>query len=59
MYAQLREASGGVDLAGQVPQLFQKLVTAQDVAAVVAFLLGDESKLITKAEYTVDCGFCG
>lgn len=41
----------------QTPQLFGRLVEPTEVAALVAFLLGDESKFITKATYRVDGGF--
>lgn len=35
---------------------FKRMGTAEEVASVVAFLLGDESKYVTGSTYTIDGG---
>jgi NAD(P)-dependent dehydrogenase (short-subunit alcohol dehydrogenase family) len=56
MFKQLEEQGMKIE---QAPQMFHRLVEPNEVAALVAFLLGDESKFITKATYQVDGGFRG
>ncbi|KAK8063046.1 2-5-dichloro-2-5-cyclohexadiene-1-4-diol dehydrogenase [Apiospora hydei] len=41
----------------KVPALMQRLAEPGEVAAFIAFLLGDDSKFITKATYYMDGGF--
>lgn len=56
MYEVLSE---GEMLVERAPQLFRRLADVTEIAALVAFLLGPESKFITKASYGVDGGFMG
>ncbi|KAI0109348.1 3-alpha--hydroxysteroid dehydrogenase [Hypoxylon sp. NC0597] len=58
MWAQLREQSGPVSVT-DFPQLFKRYVTPEEVASMVGYLLGDESKFITRTAIPVDGGFTG
>jgi NAD(P)-dependent dehydrogenase (short-subunit alcohol dehydrogenase family) len=42
-----------------VPQLFRRFAEPDEIAASICFLLGDESKFVTKAEWYVDGGYVG
>ena len=39
------------------PALMKRLAEPEEIAAFIAFLLGDEAKFITKATYYVDGGW--
>ena len=41
-----------------IPQLFKRMAEPREIAALVAYLLGDDSKFITGAAYPIDGGFC-
>lgn len=41
----------------KTPALFKRLAEPEEVAALIAFLLGDDSKFITKATYYMDGGW--
>lgn len=59
MWQQLREQSA-VDLhIEDFPQLFRRYVTAEEIAAMVGFLLADESKFITRTALPIDGGLTG
>ncbi|KAH8668809.1 short chain dehydrogenase/ reductase [Xylariales sp. PMI_506] len=45
------------EFVGNLPQLFRELVDPEDIASIIAFLLGDESRFITKSIYEVSAGF--
>ncbi|KAI1372563.1 3-alpha--hydroxysteroid dehydrogenase [Hypoxylon crocopeplum] len=59
MWEQLREQAGGNVNVEDFPQLFKRYVTADEVAALVGYLLADESKFITRTALPVDGGFTG
>ena len=40
-----------------VPAVFKRKGTVEEIAALIGFLLGDESKFITGAAYTIDGGW--
>ena len=44
--------------AENIPQLFKRMAEPREIAALVAYLLGDDSKFITGAAYPIDGGFC-
>jgi NAD(P)-dependent dehydrogenase (short-subunit alcohol dehydrogenase family) len=56
MYEELAQ---GVPLVDKQQQLFRRLANPSEIAALVAFLLGAESKFVTKAAYGIDGGFMG
>jgi NAD(P)-dependent dehydrogenase (short-subunit alcohol dehydrogenase family) len=39
------------------PQLFHRLPAAEEVAGLIAYLLGDESKFLTKTTYEIGGGY--
>jgi 3-oxoacyl-[acyl-carrier protein] reductase len=41
-----------------IPQLFKRMAEPGEIAGLVAYLLGDESRFVTGAAYTIDGGFC-
>lgn len=41
-----------------LPSLIKRFAKPEETAASVAFLLGDESKMVTKQEWHVDGGWC-
>lgn len=49
------KAAGSLD--GKVLSLLPGLLRPNDIAASIAFLLGDESRSITRAVYQIDGGF--
>lgn len=60
MWHNLREQMGGnLDVKDFPQQLFQRYIKPEELAATVAFLLGDESKFFTQAIIPVDGGFTG
>ena len=58
MVAKIREKVQG-KLDGESATLLEGPMEPEDCAALIAFLLGDESRYITKAVYKIDCGFTG
>ncbi len=58
MAKQLSERSGG-QLKGKSLSLLNGLVQPEEIAALISFLLCDESRFITKAVYPIDGGFSG
>ncbi|KAI1104355.1 3-alpha--hydroxysteroid dehydrogenase [Jackrogersella minutella] len=58
MWHQLREQTGDVRVE-DFPQLFKRYVTPDEVASMVGYLLGDESKFITRTTFPVDGGLTG
>ncbi|KAI5920968.1 hypothetical protein F4810DRAFT_680443 [Camillea tinctor] len=56
MLADSQEKSGGLQI-DTIPQLFGRLATLDDVAGLVGYLLGDESKFVTNSIYQIDGGF--
>jgi hypothetical protein len=38
-------------------QLFRRFLKVDEVAGLIGYLLGDESKFITKASYEISAGF--
>lgn len=49
----------GAGVNGDEPQFamrIQRMCTPEEVASLVAFLLGDESKYVTGSTYTIDGG---
>ncbi|KAI1631110.1 hypothetical protein F4809DRAFT_658500 [Biscogniauxia mediterranea] len=52
----VEKTGGGLQIEG-VNQLFPRLATPDDVAGLVGYLLGDESKFVTDSVYRVDGGF--
>ncbi|KAI4859556.1 3-alpha--hydroxysteroid dehydrogenase [Hypoxylon rubiginosum] len=59
MWQQLNGQFGGVLDVKDFPQLFKRYVTAEEVAALVGYLLGDESKFMTRTALPLDAGFTG
>ncbi|KAI1494172.1 hypothetical protein F5X96DRAFT_618486 [Biscogniauxia mediterranea] len=57
MFADSVEATGGGLQIEGVNQMFPRLATPDDVAGLVGYLLGDESKFVTDSVYRVDGGF--
>ncbi|KAI5860858.1 NAD(P)-binding protein [Durotheca rogersii] len=57
MGAQVTAQSGGTLTPENLPQLFRWAVSATEVAALVAYLLADESKFLTSTSYPIDGGF--
>jgi NAD(P)-dependent dehydrogenase (short-subunit alcohol dehydrogenase family) len=43
--------------ADHMPQLFKRLSEPEEIAASIAFLLGDESKFVTKSSWSIDGGW--
>jgi NAD(P)-dependent dehydrogenase (short-subunit alcohol dehydrogenase family) len=41
------------------PQLIHRIVSPEEVSSLIGFLLGDESKFITKVAYEISGGFRG
>ena len=41
-----------------IPQLFKRMAEPTEIAALIAYLLGDESKFTTAVAYPIDGGFC-
>ncbi|KAI1389332.1 3-alpha--hydroxysteroid dehydrogenase [Hypoxylon trugodes] len=58
MWDQLCEQSGNFR-AEDFPQLFKRYMKPEEVASMVGYLLGDESKFITRTTIAVDGGFSG
>ncbi|EMR65256.1 putative short chain dehydrogenase family protein [Eutypa lata UCREL1] len=58
MAKQLAERSGG-QLKGKTLSLLKGLVQPEEIAALISFLLCDETRFITKAVYPIDGGFSG
>ena len=47
-----------VPMTGEtIGQLFKRNGQPEEIAALVAFLLSDESKFITGADYNIDAGY--
>lgn len=44
--------------ADNTPQLFKRSADPSEIAALIAFLLGDESKYMTGADSSTDAGYC-
>ena len=44
--------------AQNIPQLFKRMAEPTEIAALIAYLLGDESKFTTGVAYPIDGGFC-
>jgi len=44
--------------AENIPQLFKRMAEPTEIAALIAYLLGDESKFTTAVAYPIDGGFC-
>lgn len=44
--------------AENIPQLFKRMAEPREIAALIAYLLGDESKFTTGVAYPIDGGFC-
>lgn len=40
-----------------MPQLFRRFAEPEEIAATICFLLGDETKFVTKAEWYIDGGW--
>lgn len=40
-----------------LPQMFKRMAEPEEIAASVCFLLGDESRFVTKSEWFVDGGW--
>ncbi|KAL7623528.1 hypothetical protein AAE478_007211 [Parahypoxylon ruwenzoriense] len=59
MWDEMREQIGGNVSVQDFDQLFQRFVTPEEVASFVAYLLGDESKFMTRTAYPIDGGFVG
>ncbi|KAI9170631.1 Short-chain dehydrogenase/reductase aba4 [Paramyrothecium foliicola] len=55
----LPDGSSFVVPESSVPQLFKRFGEPEEIAASICFLLGDESKFVTKAEWYIDGGFTG
>jgi NAD(P)-dependent dehydrogenase (short-subunit alcohol dehydrogenase family) len=41
----------------KLPQLFHRLIQPEEIAGMIGYLLGDESKFITKATYEITAGY--
>lgn len=41
------------------PQLFHRVAQPEEVAGLIAYLLSDESRFITKVAYEISGGFAG
>lgn len=48
--------SGGT-LPGAAPSLLPGLIDADEIAALVSFLLSDDARHVTKSTYQIDCGW--
>ncbi|KAI1500296.1 hypothetical protein F5X99DRAFT_410144 [Biscogniauxia marginata] len=57
MLADSRQRTGGGLQIESIPQLFGRLATLDDVAGLVGYLLGDESRFVTDSVYRIDGGF--
>ncbi|KAI0596154.1 hypothetical protein F4775DRAFT_565803 [Biscogniauxia sp. FL1348] len=57
MFADSVEKTGGGLAIEGVNQLFRRMATPDDVAGLVGYLLGDESRLVTDSVYRIDGGF--
>lgn len=41
-----------------IPSLIKRWAKPEEIASSIAFLLGDESKMVTRQEWYVDGGWC-
>ncbi|KAI0008082.1 3-alpha--hydroxysteroid dehydrogenase [Xylariaceae sp. FL0662B] len=57
MFKQLQDQSNGMISVDKFPQLFQRLAEPEEIAGLLSYLLSDESRFITKAEYPISGGF--
>ncbi|KAI0155382.1 3-alpha--hydroxysteroid dehydrogenase [Hypoxylon sp. FL1284] len=57
MWQQLNGSFGGALDVKDFPQLFKRFVLPEEVAALIGYLLGDESKFMTGTALPIDAGF--
>jgi NAD(P)-dependent dehydrogenase (short-subunit alcohol dehydrogenase family) len=53
------ETDQAITAMQHTPQLFKWLAMPEEVAALIGFLLSDDSRFVTKATYSIDGGWCG
>lgn len=56
---QIVPAWGGEDKTGSLPQAFRRLLEPDEIAGLILYLLGDESRFITGQAYRIDGGWNG
>lgn len=55
----MRQINETVKLDAQnTPALFKRSAEPSEIAALIAFLLGDESKYMTGSDYGIDGAYC-
>lgn len=54
---ELPDGSAFIASEKTLPQLLRRFAEPAEIAASIGFLLGEESKFVTKAEWHIDGGF--